>query len=128
VILLDTCSMLWLAAAQDQLSARARELLRQEGVLLFVSAISAFEIGIKHRKNALTLPLEPEAWYQRALDFHGLHEIPVTGSIACRSTQLPEHHKDPCDRIIVATAQIQELTVLTPDPLIHEYTEVQTDW
>ena len=128
MFLLDTCSLLWLVAAQDHLSNRARELLCQEAVLLFVSAISAFEIGIKHRKNALTLPLEPEAWYERALDFHGLREIPVTGKIACRATQLPGHHEDPCDRIIVATAQIQELTVLTPDPLIHKYTEARTDW
>jgi len=128
VFLLDTCSLLWLVAAQDQLSSHVRELLCREQDLLFVSAISAFEIGVRHRKRALELPLEPEVWWRRAVDFHGLREIPVTGRIASRATRLPEHHKDPCDRIIIATAQLQGLIVLTPDPLIRKYAEARSDW
>ncbi len=59
---------------------------------------------------------------------HGLHEIPVHGSIAAASTLLPLLHEDPCDRIIVATAQAYELVVLTPDGLNAAYPGVTTLW
>lgn len=128
MLLLDTCSLLWLVADQDRLSARARSLLAAKAGALFVSAISAFEIGIKARRKALTLLLPPEEWYARALEFHGLREIPVDGRIACRSTQLPPLHGDPCDRIIVATAQLAAMTLVTPDPLIRAYPGIEVAW
>lgn len=128
MILLDTCALLWLVGDQGRLSARARDRLREHAGGLFVSAISAFEIGIKHRKGHLSLPLEPEPWFEEALDFHGLAEIPVSGSIAARSTMLPALHSDPCDRILVATAQLLGLLVLTPDALIRSYPDTVTDW
>jgi PIN domain nuclease of toxin-antitoxin system len=128
VILLDTCTLLWLVGDQGRLSPRARDRLREDAGGLFVSAISAFEVGIKHRKGKLSLPLEPEPWFEEALEFHGLAEIPVSGSIAARSTMLPALHSDPADRIIVATAQMLGLTVLTPDPLLRAYPDTATDW
>ncbi len=59
---------------------------------------------------------------------HGLHEIPVHGSIAASSTMLPQLHKDPCDRVIISTAQRYDLIVLTPDALITRYPDVRTSW
>jgi len=128
LLLLDTCCLLWLAADQTKLSPAATALLAKHRGGLWVSAISAFEIGIKSRKKALELPLPPEAWYARALEFHGLREIPIDGAIAVRSTALPPHHADPCDRLIVATAERHHLTILTPDPLIRAYAEAATAW
>jgi PIN domain nuclease of toxin-antitoxin system len=98
------------------------------GARLFVSAITAFELGVKHRRGALTLPLAPLGWYERALAFHDLEGIPVNGRIAMRSTELPRLHDDPCDRIIIATAQRDGLVVLTPDRLIRAYPKTQTCW
>ena len=125
--LLDTCALLWLVADQRKLSVRVRTILTPSDVKTFVSAISAFEIAIKHRRGALKLPLSPELWYGEALDFHGIREIPVTGTIAAASALLPPIHGDPCDRMIVATAQAEGLTVLTPDEKIRAY-EVRAIW
>ena len=130
MILLDTCALLWLAVDQKRLSAPARKTLEMAPGGLFISAISAFEIGTKLRRGALALPARgpsPEEWYAEALEFHGLRELPVTGSIALESTALPLHHRDPCDRIIVATARKMSLRVMTPDPLIAAY-DVEIVW
>lgn len=128
MILLDTCTLLWLVGGSDRLSATARERLSEAAGELFVSSISAFEIGIKQRKGKLTLPMDAERWFAGALEFHGLLEVPVDARIAVRSTQLPPLHADPCDRMIVATAQLLGLTVLTPDPGIAAYPDADTAW
>jgi PIN domain nuclease of toxin-antitoxin system len=128
VTLLDTCVLLWLAAAPSRLSAKAREHLTRRPGQLFVSAISAFEIGVKARRSKLTLPKAPHDWYMETLEFHGLYEIPVEGAIALLSTALPRLHADPCDRILVATAQIHDLEILTPDALIRAYPDVAVVW
>jgi PIN domain nuclease of toxin-antitoxin system len=126
--LLDTCTLLWLVADQSKLSDQARTILSKKDEPLYISAISAFEIGIKHRRGALSLPMEPDVWYEEALGFHGVSEIPVSGTIAARSTMLPALHSDPCDRIIIATAQLHNLTILTPDQHIREYSDTSTAW
>jgi PIN domain nuclease of toxin-antitoxin system len=128
MVLLDTCTLLWLVADPSKLSDRSKELLSKEDEPLFVSAITAFEIGLKHRKGRLSLPMEADVWYEQALAFHGVGEIQVSGQIAARSTMLPDLHSDPCDRIIVATAQLQDLTVLTPDDHIKAYPDIKVVW
>lgn len=127
MFLLDTCTLLWLATDHSKLSTASQEAIKTADTI-FVSAISAFEIGIKHRKGKLSLSFEPEQWYKTALDFYALREIQMSGVIAARSTSLPPLNADPCDRIIVATAQIHQLTILTPDPLIRAYPQTDTLW
>ena len=128
MILLDTCTLLWLAAGGEQLSETARARIAASQGEIHVSAISAFELGVKCRKGALSLPLPPLEWYERALEFHGLREVPVSGRIAAASTALPVHHSDPCDRMIVATAVEHGMTILTPDHLIQRYGEARSEW
>ena len=128
MFLLDTCALLWLASGDRALSKAAREAIGAPNAPLFVSAISAFEIGIKERRGALALPLAADRWYVRALAHHGGEEIAVDSAIALRSTRLPPLHADPCDRIIVATALRDHLAVLTPDALIRRYPGVTTLW
>lgn len=128
MVLLDTCTLLWLAADQSRLSSRARDLIADHADALFLSSISAFEIASKHRKGALVLPLAPVVWFKRALQHHGINEIPVSGELCTRSVDLPQLHNDPCDRIIIATAQAEGLSILTPDPMIRAYPGVQVYW
>ena len=128
MLLLDTCALLWLVAGGTSLSRAARDAIAAPSTRLFVSAITAFEIGVKHRRGALTLPVAPRLWYGRALAFHAVEEIAIDGRIAVRSTELPQLHADPCDRIIVATAQRDDLVILTPDPLIRSYPKTRTRW
>lgn len=128
MILLDTCTLLWLASDPSRLSSSAREQIRGHADALFVSAISAFEIAVKQRKGALMLPLAPEPWFERVLEHHGIEEIPVTGQIASRAVALPPFHNDPCDRIIIATAVTQGLSIITPDEMIRSYGDARVLW
>jgi len=128
MLLLDTCTLLWLAGDQSRLSAKAKELIGQHADSLFLSAISAFEIALKHRRGGLRLPIEPQAWTALALQHHGITEVPTTCRIAVQATELAALHNDPCDRMIIATAKIEGLQILTPDPLIRAYPDVQVQW
>ena len=93
-----------------------------------VSAISAFEIGVKCEKRKLMLPLPPRPWFERVVQTYALRVEPITWEDAIASTTLPRHHNDPADRIIVATAIRLGATILTPDPLIAAYSEAKTLW
>ena len=128
MLLLDTCCLLWLVGEQHRLSARARQLIAAHADSLFISAITGFEIALKQAKGRLVLPLPAEPWLERALVQHSVGEIPVTWRIAARSATLPPLHADPCDRIIVATAEIEALLILTPDSLITSYPSAHVVW
>jgi PIN domain nuclease of toxin-antitoxin system len=130
MILLDTCALLWLANGSDNLSPTAQELLRANVGSLFVSAFSAWEIALKHRRGKLELPRDntPAEWFAAVVEQHRLREIPVDSRIAAASVALSPLHTDPADRILIATAQTQGLTLLTPDALIRQYPELKTAW
>ena len=127
MIILDTCALLWLAADQKKLSLKARKTIEHQAGSLFVSSISSFEIAIKCRNHKMTLPLPVMQWFTEVIDFHGIKEIPITSDIAVLSAQLPLLHNDPCDRIIIATAQLNNMPILTCDELIHQY-KVNVIW
>jgi len=128
VILLDTCALLWLAIKPAALSETARHTLAANAGALFVSTISAFEIGQKTARGKLRLNLPPEKWFPRALELHGLRESAFHSQIGLAAAALADLHRDPFDRLLVATAQVQNLTLLTPDPLIRQYPGVRALW
>ncbi len=128
MILLDTCTMLWLAIEPDRLSSAARESIAAAGEYAYVSAISAWEVAWKHRCRKLKLKLAPETWWPRALAQHALKELPISAAIALRSASLPSLHRDPADRFLIATAQEHNMTLLTPDPAIQQYPQLKTLW
>ncbi len=127
-LLLDTCAILWLAADPARLSDAARDAISANRSDLFVSAISAFEISLKHRKGRLDLGMEPDAWWPRAIAHHGLLVLPVTDEIALASTALPPLHADPCDRIIVAAGAKHGAAIVTNDTLISQYAAATVLW
>jgi PIN domain nuclease of toxin-antitoxin system len=127
MLLLDTCTLLWLVADQKKLSVKATRLI-STAKSIFVSSISAFEIGIKHEKKLLLLPKPPMEWFESVLTLHGLTEIPVNGRIALQATQLPPIHRDPADRILLATALEHHLSILSPDSLFKGYSNIETIW
>ena len=127
-LLLDTCAILWLAADAARLSDAARQAISANPSELFVSAVSAFEISLKHRKRRLDLGMEPDAWWFRAIAHHGLVVLPVTDEIALASTALPPLHADPCDRIIIATSAKHGAAIITSDTLISQYSSATVVW
>ena len=128
VILLDTCALLWLAADQSKLSAKAIKTIKVNPDGLFVSSISAFEIAIKTKKGKLELPMPADIWFQKAVKFHNIREIPINGSIAVRAAMLPPLHNDPCDRFIISIALLNSMSIITSDSNIIHYKEVKVIW
>lgn len=126
-MILDTCVLLWMAGSPAKLSADARAALVPNGDF-YVSAISAFEIAIKHRKKKLQLPMPPWQWFQEATRLLHVKEIPVSAKIAALSTQVEVSHADPCDRIIIASAIENSMPVITSDHLIRDCKQIQTIW
>jgi PIN domain nuclease of toxin-antitoxin system len=120
VILLDTCALLWLAHEQDRLGQETLKVI-EDAAVVYVSAISGFEIGIKARAGKLRLPVPPHQWFDTIIQHHDLAVIGLDLDICIRATELPPVHKDPCDRFIIATALQRDLDVVTVDKRFKEY-------
>lgn len=119
-LILDTCGLIWLVNRSGRLSDKTLKAI-QDADIVYVSAASALEIGCKVALDKLVLPLNVKEWFQRALDVHDLVEIPVNSEIALLSAGLPLHHRDPADRIIIASAILRRLSVVTHDSRFEQY-------
>lgn len=130
MLLVDTCTLLWLNEDPPRLPAPVIERIRAAaGGGLYVSAMTALEIAIKARRGRLQLPApSPRAWFDAVVTARGLTVIAMTATIAFASGVLPDLHKDPADRVIIATAMEGGLAIVTPDPLIRQYPSVEVVW
>lgn len=128
MILLDTCTLLWIVAQQEKLSAAAYEAVKKHNGAIFVSSISALEIAMKTQKNLYELPCSATEWFGKALKLHSLMELTIDHTIAATSALLPRIHNDPFDRLIIATAVQHGLKILTPDKHIHAYSQIKCIW
>lgn len=128
VCLLDTCALLALQNGGKEFSRKTRTILEAPNSKVFISSISAFEVGQKAASGKLTLPRDLSDWFPAMLKQHFLTEIPVTSSIAAAATTLPPIHRDPFDRIIIATAIESKLTIITSDRTIPTYPGILTQW
>lgn len=129
MIVLDTHALLWWAIDPDKLSGEARkvvaEMERHGG---FASAISIWEIGIKVKRGKLELPLSVDEMARRIERGRVVELVPVDTSIWLRSLSLSWDHPDPTDRVIVATALLRNLPLLTKDAAIHAFPDVTSVW
>lgn len=119
-MLLDTCALLWLAQGGGKLSVDVCRQINSAPVV-YVSAISGFEIGIKYKKGKLLLPVAPTEWFTTIIDHHDLCILPLDLPVCLRSVELEPIHADPCDRFIIATAKLHKLNVVTTDTLFCKY-------
>ncbi len=119
-LLLDTCAMLWLASGSDRLSSDGRKAISNAQTLLF-SPISAWEIAQLVSHGELALPLPSLAWMEGLVERYGLTPVPLSLDILVKSAELPRHHKDPADRIIIASAFLREVPVVTSDRRYADY-------
>jgi PIN domain nuclease of toxin-antitoxin system len=118
--MLDTCALLWLAQGGGELSEAALQGIEAAPVV-YVSAISGFEIGIKVQKGKLELPARPADWFAAVLEHHNIEVLPLVLEVCIRATELPAIHADPCDRMIIAAVQMHHIPVVTTDPLFSRY-------
>lgn len=120
-ILLDTHAWLWAILTPERFSHEARELIESPDHELYLSAASAWEISIKTTTGKLRLPDVPERYVPSRMANFGVHALDVTIGHALRVGQLPPHHADPFDRLLVAQAQLENLPILTADPVFNAY-------
>jgi PIN domain nuclease of toxin-antitoxin system len=126
-VLLDTCALIWLVNGDTALSRPALEAI-QGAWAAHVSAVTAWELGIKHSKNKIELGEALERWFERVIEQHSLCDFPLDSRSAIRASRLPALHADPADRLLIATAIEHGMTLLTPDPIIRKYPGLQTIW
>lgn len=118
--LLDTQLLLWAAAEPTRLRPATRRLLRDDAHALLFSAASIWEVAIKRSLGREDFTAEPRV-LRRALLDNGYAELPVTGAHAAAVLDLPAVHRDPFDRLLVAQAQVEGITLLTADPMVARY-------
>lgn len=115
-VLLDTCAAIWLMNG-DPMSQQSRAAIsaaQVENLGLYVSPISAWELGTLTARNRIQLALDPETWFERLLDLPGLRLAPMSPRVLIASSFLPgSPPRDPADRIIAATARTFGHTLIT---------------
>lgn len=124
-VLLDACALLALARGElPDGAARALRAAREANV----SAVTPWEVAIKAASGKLRLKAPPAQWFVALAERYHLRERPLEAHVACAAAGLPLIHRDPFDRVLVALAQIDVLTILTSDENIPKYPGVATLW
>ncbi len=130
-ILLDTHVLVWWVSGCHRLPARVLRTIEHclEEAEVLVSAITAWEISMLIEKGRLLLGMDVECWLDTVSGNEGLRFVPVNREIAIKSTLLPGNfHKDPADRMIVATARSLGIPLVTADEKILSWPHVRTLW
>ncbi len=119
-LLLDTHILLWAAGKAERLSPAARLLLERPGHELVFSAASLWEVALKRQSGKGDFGAEPGV-LRRTLIENGYVELPVTGVHAAATSALPPIHKDPFDRLLLAQAICEGITLITADETLASY-------
>jgi PIN domain nuclease of toxin-antitoxin system len=130
MILLDTHTWIWAHSETHLLSANVLELIQEtQPDQRAIASISIWEFAMMASKGRIALKIDPKIWLSSATTMSGLRIMELTADVAMESCSLPgEFHRDPADRIIVATARTHNLTLLTKDRKILDYPHVKSLW
>ena len=120
-ILLDTCEFLWLVSGDAKLSAIVSAAIRDPNNQVFLSAVSFWEISVKHGLGKLPLPQPPAQFIPQQREKHLVSSLALDETAVARLGGLPALHRDPFDRMLVCQAQAHTLTLASSDPLIRQY-------
>ena len=118
MILLDTHILLWIAEDDPRIGAALRSTLNEAALHheLFLSPISVWEIALKNSRGRLHLHRPLRLWVRQTMQRANLQLAPITADIACECAELPTvFHGDPADRLIVATARVENMQLVTAD-------------
>jgi PIN domain nuclease of toxin-antitoxin system len=119
--LLDTMVWLWSVGSSEIIGDAGLEILSSGDEEIYFSAASSWEIAIKTKLEKFRLPEEPVSYVPKRLTEQGIRSLPVTQSHGLKVYDLPSHHHDPFDRLIIAQAIFEELTILTSDRIFAKY-------
>ncbi len=120
-LLLDTQAFLWSISAPERLSTRARRNIQSGRNEVFVSAVSAWEIAIKSALGRITLAEDPQRFIPEQMTQNAFEPLPVLIRHALKVLDLPNVHKDPFDRLLVAQALIEDLALVSVDERLSRY-------
>lgn len=119
-LMLDTHLLIWTAAAPDKLSKKARKLIEDRDNEIAFSAVSIWEIAIKYALQRPDFNVDPHLVRRGCLD-NAMTELAMTSAHAITAASLPPIHKDPFDRLLIAQAMAEGVTLLTADEAIARY-------
>jgi len=120
-LLLDTHVLLWSVSDPAQLAPEARAQIQDPANVRMISAASAWEIATKHALGKLPLRESPEAFLRRASADLCAEELPIATRHALLTASLPNHHRDPFDRLLVAQAMLEGAVLVTADHVLKSY-------
>ena len=125
-ILLDTCSVIFVAQDPDRLSKPARDLIADANNVVFVSVVTAGELACLTERRRIVLPQHWKTWFRDRVDRNGWNLLPLTSEVMEEAYSLPDPiHRDPVDRILIATGRVEDMSIVTTDQLILDYPHVK---
>jgi len=126
-VLLDTCAFLWLVTDDPQASELAKEIFLNNDNELFLSAVTGFEIAVKYSLGKLHLTEPPKEFIANRIQTNALIELPISMIHALALQNMPLHHKDPFDRLLVAQAMANQIPLLSADQQLSAY-DIERLW
>jgi PIN domain nuclease of toxin-antitoxin system len=125
--LLDTMVWLWSVGSAENIGENGRAILADEDAEIYLSTVSSWEVAIKTQIGKYALPEPPPVYVPKRLAEQNIQPLAVNQVHALKVYELPLHHKDPFDRLIIAQALIEEMVILTSDRDFEKY-QVQVVW
>lgn len=126
-VLLDTHVFLWFVQNDPKLPARWFDFIETSGSRFLVSHVVPWEISIKHGLGKLKLDRSPSAVFPRQVEVNGFEFLPISLPHVLRQGELPTHHGDPFDRLLVAQCLVERVEIITLDPQFQPYGVVMSD-
>lgn len=126
-LLLDTHTFLWWVGGDKHLSDKVIEHIGDVKNEIFFSVASSWEIGIKYELKKLSLPMTPEVFIPEHLELCQFSVLPINLCHTLIIRELPWHHKDPFDRMLVAQAKAENMALITADETLKQY-DIDTVW
>ncbi len=120
-MLLDTHCWLWWNIEPERLCGSVREMIADSRNEVFLSSASAWEVAIKYGLGRLRLPAPPSRYVPERLYSNQISGLPIGFDHVLHAGELPPHHRDPFDRLLIAQARIEDLALVTADEAIKEY-------
>jgi len=120
-VVLDTHAFLWWITDDDRLSAHARSIIVNRENELYLSAATGWEIAIKAKLGRIHLPGRVDSFIAKQLELNDIFSLPIHMSHALNVYNMPNYHRDPFDRLIIAQAQLEKMSILTMDPQMARY-------
>jgi PIN domain nuclease of toxin-antitoxin system len=120
-VLIDTHCWLWLCVSPERISEGVLERLSDPATVRLLSSASVWEMAIKYELSKLELPVHPRDFVPTRLETTQTEILPISAVHALRTADLPRHHRDPFDRMIIAQALVEGAPVVTVDPNFEKY-------